>query len=235
MREGEILLAIETSTQWSSVALLRADFVIAEMGVMIQKDHSGPLASRIERMLAETGTDVRDIGAVAVSRGPGSFTGLRVGVGFAKGFITGSLRRLYAVGTLETVAAGVIHSQLPICAMLDARKGEVYAALFSREAGKLVAREGPLSGAPEPFLASMAEPALFVGDGALAYRQLIERRFGESALVAAVSLSLPRASVMGGLVSSFPDSYLVSQPAAFEPSYVRPPEAVVKWREKEQG
>ena len=235
MKEEGVLLALETSSQWSSVALLSGGVPIAEMGVVIKKDHSGPLAGRIERILAETGTDVQEVNALVVSRGPGSFTGLRVGVGFAKGFITGTSRRLYAVSTLETVAAGVFPSGLPICALLDAKKGEVYAALYEREGERLVAREGPLASAPESFLDGLKEPALFVGDGALAYRNLIERRFGKSAHIAPRSLSLPRASIMGDLVNSSPDAYVVEDPVTFEPIYMRPPEAVVKWRATEKG
>lgn len=235
MKEDGVLLALETSSQWSSVALFSGGVPIAEMGVVIKKDHSGPLAGRIERLLAETGTDVCAVRALVVSRGPGSFTGLRVGIGFAKGFITGTARKLYAVSTLETVAAGVFPSKLLICALLDARKGEVYAALYQREGERLVVREGPLASTPETFLEGLREPALFVGDGALAYRNLIEKRFGSSAHIAPRSFSLPRASIMGDLVSSSPGEYLVEDPVTFEPIYIRPPEAVVKWRATEKG
>jgi tRNA threonylcarbamoyladenosine biosynthesis protein TsaB len=231
----DILLAIETSGRWSSVALLSGGRTLAETGVAIGKDHSGPLAGRIAALLAATGIDVGEVDAVAVSRGPGSFTGLRVGVGFAKGFITGTTRKLYAVSALETVAAGVLFSELPICAMLDAKKGEVYAALYRAEKGRIVLREGPLARTPGELLEEIAEPVLFVGDGALAYRRLIEERFGKDARVAPPSFSLPRAGVMGELVCASPSGYLVTDPGTFEPHYMRPPEAVVKWTETERA
>jgi tRNA threonylcarbamoyladenosine biosynthesis protein TsaB len=234
MREKTILLAVETATSWSSSAVLHGTELIAETGTVIKKDHSGPLVSRIEHLVKDAGLQMEDISAVAISGGPGSFTGLRVGAGFAKGFIFGTDRKLYAVSTLETIAAGCVHCRLPICTFLDARKGEVYAAIHRWEGKQLVTDQEPVSVNPDEFLNTIKEEMVFVGDGVLVYRELIEGILGTEVQLAPSAFNVPRASVMGYLVSSREDSFLVEDPATYEPSYIRPPEAVVKWRGKEK-
>ncbi|MFQ6103424.1 MAG: tRNA (adenosine(37)-N6)-threonylcarbamoyltransferase complex dimerization subunit type 1 TsaB [Candidatus Glassbacteria bacterium] len=230
MNDPAILIAIETSTNWSSVALIRGPELIAETGIFIRKDHSGPLGGRIDRIIRDAGLGVEEIDGVVVPAGPGSFTGLRVGVGFAKGFICGSGRQLYAVSSLKTIAAGLPFCELPICSLLDARKGEVYAQVFRWERGDLLTVSKPVSSPPDEILESIQEETIFAGSGCLVYRELLERELGGKAHMAPSTCSIPRAAVMGHLVSGCPEEYLVGDPQTFEPAYIRPPEAVVRWR-----
>ncbi len=234
MNSDQVLLAIETSTRWSSIALLRGENVLAELGVSIRKDHAGTLAARIEGLLTGAGIDADGVNAVAVSAGPGSFTGLRVGAGFAKGFLFGSDRKLYAVSVLTTIAAGLPWSHRPVCPFLDARKGEVYAAVYSWEGSGLVVRKQPQSSDPRIFLEGLEEPPVFAGEGSHTFRKLIEERFPGKACIAPPVYGVPRAGVMGTLAHTGGDRYLVEDPALFEPLYIRPPEAVAAWRSRKK-
>jgi len=175
---------------------------------------------------------MEDIRAIAVSGGPGSFTGLRVGVGFAKGFIQSTGRKLYAVSTLETIAAGFMFCNIPVCSLLDARKGEVYAAVYRWDNSKLDTLLAPVSLPPEEFLDTIDvdKVCLFAGEGSVTYRELIADRLGDRARFAPGAAGVPRASVLGHRVCVTGDAYLVKDPASFEPSYIRSPEAVVKWK-----
>ena len=157
-----VMLAVETSTPWSSVALLRDGIPVAEIGMHIEKDHSGPLVDRIMNMLAGSGIDRDKVLSVVISRGPGSFTGLRVGAGFAKGFIFGSDRVLHAVSSLEVLAANIPFSGLPVCAMLDARKGEVYAAVYRWEGRVMQTVREPVSASPETISSVISLPSYFM-------------------------------------------------------------------------
>lgn len=228
MSENEILLAVETSTTWSSSAVLRGGELLAETGTLIRKDHSGPLVRRIESMVRESGLSIDDVNSVIVSGGPGSFTGLRVGIGFAKGFICSTARQLFAVSSLETIAAGLTCFDRPICVMLDARKGEVYTATYRWNAGELQAVSEPASHPPEKVLENVLNETVFTGSGSIVYRDHIVNMLGEKALPAPVYSSFPRAGVMGQLVHKRPEHYLVKDPSTFEPMYIRPPEAVKK-------
>jgi tRNA threonylcarbamoyladenosine biosynthesis protein TsaB len=235
MKDDSIFLALDTATRWSSVALLRGPVPLAELGLLVQKDHAGSLAARIDQLLAGANLHVDDVGAVVVSAGPGSFTGLRVGAGFAKGFLFGSDRKLYAVSVLTTIAAGVPFSRRPICPFIDARKGEVYAALYSWEEEEIVVCRQPQSSDPRIFLEGLEEPPLFVGDGARTYRDLIEGRFPGEVFIAPSVYGVPRASVMGSVAASGGDRYLIEDQSSFEPHYIRPPEAIVTWRDRKKS
>jgi tRNA threonylcarbamoyladenosine biosynthesis protein TsaB len=235
MKQNPLILALDTSTGWSSIAMLRGTRVLAELGIAVRKDHAGPLAGRIDRLFAGVGVTAGEVDAVVVSAGPGSFTGLRVGAGFAKGFLFGTDRKLYAVSVLTTIAAGIPFTPRPICPFLDARKGEVYAAVYAWEGSGLVERRQPRSSDPRTFLGELEEPPIFVGEGASAFRELIEERFPQEACIAAPVYGVPRAGVMGTLAVEGGDRYLVEDPALFEPLYIRPPEAVAAWRNRKKS
>jgi tRNA threonylcarbamoyladenosine biosynthesis protein TsaB len=135
-----LILNIETATTVCSVCLSDGDKILAIRETRDHNSHSKVVAVFIEEILKETGTDRRKLDAVAVSKGPGSYTGLRIGVSTAKGLCYALDIPMIGVGTLEAMAHGIRQQVLPekpdlpvvIVPMIDARRMEVYTALFDR-------------------------------------------------------------------------------------------------------
>ena len=125
-----VLLAIETATPVCGVALLRDGRTLMERSLDVGKVHAERLAVMVNDGLAEVSLAPSDVEAVAVSCGPGSFTGLRIGLSFAKGFVLAGDAGLVLVPTLEGLAAHVAVCDRNVCAILRARRGEFYAAVY---------------------------------------------------------------------------------------------------------
>jgi tRNA threonylcarbamoyladenosine biosynthesis protein TsaB len=154
------VLALETATGFASVAVLRRGALLAELTSTGARPHSGRLLPAVDHVLAAAGLTLAGLGAFAVSIGPGSFTGLRVGVATLKGLAFGDARPVAAVPTLAALAAGAAASGEPVLACLDARRGEVYAAAFAPGGAPLVP-EGVFT--PEALARAAPRPCTLVG------------------------------------------------------------------------
>ena len=160
------VLAIETSTLAGGVALLDGDRVRAEYLLDVSATHSERLMPAIDRVLADAGWRAADLQGLAVAVGPGSFTGLRIGLSAAKGLAFALGIPIAAVPTLDAMAAALPFAALPVCPVLDARKGEVYCALY-RWSGHAMRREWDYLALPPTTLAArLTEPVIALGDGA---------------------------------------------------------------------
>ena len=166
------IILIETSTALCSTALAEDGKIISYRESTAPKAHASLTAVFIKEMLDEHGLTIADCDAVCVSMGPGSYTGLRVGVSTAKGLCFGAGKPLLAVGTLDTLVwQAISEGMLPngckyIVPMVDARRMEVYTAVFSTE-GKQLTETEPHIVTGESFADKLAEgPVLFIGDGA---------------------------------------------------------------------
>ena len=171
------ILLLETSTSTLSVALSADGKVIAERICTEPRQQASLAAPLVKEVLDDAGLSVADCDAVCVSKGPGSYTGLRVGVSTAKGLCFGAGIPLLSVGTLEILAYSVILSEAKnlkyIIPMIDARRMEVYTAVFSPEGKQLTEVEAKIVG-PDSFAGELAEGAvLFIGDGALKCREVL--------------------------------------------------------------
>lgn len=183
-----IILNIETSTPVCSVALAENETILALRESSEEKSHAGNLAVFIAEILSEKKISSTDLDAVAIGKGPGSYTGLRIGVATAKGLAYGAKIPLIAVSTLETMVRFFLqrteNEKLPfpfdvntvLCPMLDARRMEVYMAQFNSSGQRLenetaaVIRSDTFSSVPE------SRPIVFFGSGASKCRNLITRK-----------------------------------------------------------
>jgi tRNA threonylcarbamoyladenosine biosynthesis protein TsaB len=147
------ILGLDTATWKASVGLRIDGETVAEKSRTADGSHAVSLLSLIEEVLQDGGCSVRDLDAVAVSGGPGSFTGLRIGLSVAKGLAYATGARLIAVPTLEALARTVAHLDGKVCPVLDARKGELYAACFQSSHGILQRLTEDLLLTPEELLA----------------------------------------------------------------------------------
>ena len=173
------IIFIETSTALTSVALSEEGRIVAVKETDVPRSQASLTAPFIDEMLRERGLTVKDCDAVCVSKGPGSYTGLRVGSSTAKGLCFGADLPLIAIGTLETLVAQAIDGGLVpegcryIIPMIDARRMEVFSAVFSPD-GKQLTETAPVIVDGTTYAACLAEgPVLFIGDGALKCREVI--------------------------------------------------------------
>ena len=173
------IILIETSTALCSTALAEDGKIIVYKESETPRSQAAMTAPFIKEMLDGQGLSVRDCDAVCVSMGPGSYTGLRVGVSTAKGLCFGAGIPLIAVGTLDTLVwqahdEGLLPSGCTaVVPMIDARRMEVYAAVFTPE-GKQLTETRPQIVGPDSFTAQLEEgPVLFVGDGAMKCKDVI--------------------------------------------------------------
>ena len=161
----ERIILIETSTALCSVALAEGGVVTAYRESSAPKAHASLTAVFIQELLSERELTLADCDAVCVSMGPGSYTGLRVGVSTAKGLCFGSGKPLLAVGTLDTLVAQAASDARFIIPMVDARRMEVYTAVF--ENGRQITETAPAIIDENSFAEYLEQgPCLFIGDGA---------------------------------------------------------------------
>ncbi len=173
-----LLLAFETSAKAASVALFDENTLLAEQYQNTGLTHSQTLLVMAEDVLKQCGKKPSDVQGVAVANGPGSFTGVRIGVAAAKGFAWGADIPIYGVSTLEAMALGLGISQGYICPVMDARRSQVYNALFYVNQG-VISRETPDRAISledlKKELKDLEKPVFLVGDGSiLCYNTLQE-------------------------------------------------------------
>ena len=230
------LLLINTATPAGSVALTAGEEVVAELLLNLAGPHSDHLLPGIEALLRQTGWQLADLAAVAVVAGPGSFTGLRVGVATAKGLAFAAAKPLVGISSLQTLACQVPGTLLPVCSLLDARKQEVYAGLYQWRDGvpQPLAPERVID--PELLLDQLSGETLFVGEGCKVYRTLIVRRLGTRAHFAPWPCNPLRASSAAPLALAALASGETASAAALQAVYIRRSEAeIMQERQAETG
>ena len=173
-----LILAFETSAKAASVALHDGEKLLGESYQNTGLTHSQTLMVMAEDLLKQCGKTAADVTAVAVAEGPGSFTGVRIGVAAAKGFAWGAEIPCYGVSTLEAMAASLNAWEGTVCSVMDARRSQVYNALFAANCGSYTRiREDRAISLRElgEELQNMPKPVFLVGDGSkLCYNTLLE-------------------------------------------------------------
>lgn len=167
------ILGIETSTPIGSVGLIDGDKLIAEQALDITRHHSARLMPVIDQTLKWGNLSIQEIDAVAVSVGPGSFTGVRIGVGTAKTICYAIQKPIVGVSTLAAIAYNLRHVESQICVVLDARRDEVYGATF-RGGGKWERQSDDLCLPIQDLLTRVTPPTIFSGSGLDRYADRIE-------------------------------------------------------------
>ena len=215
------ILLIETSTAQLSAALSEDGAITASRTCDEPRMQASLTAPFVKEILDEKGLSVRDLDAVCVGKGPGSYTGLRVGVSTAKGLCFGAGLPLLSAGTLDVLVQeahrlGVVPEGCKyIVPMVDARRMEVYAAVFTPE-GKQLTETKPVIIDADSFAAELAEgPVLFIGDGALKCRETLT---SDNAFFAA---AFPTAMAMAPLAEAAFNEKRFEDVAYFEPFYLK--------------
>jgi tRNA threonylcarbamoyladenosine biosynthesis protein TsaB len=227
-----LLLAIESATEVASVALARDGATLAVRRTGPGRPASEALLPAVLDLLAEAGAGLDAVDAFAVSVGPGSFTGLRVGVSTVKGLAFGGDRPVVAVPTLAALALRAARPEACVAALLDARRGEVYAALHAGDA-----REPALLAAgvlrPADLVAALeahagARDLVAIGDGVSVVRDALAARFGARVAFVEGEAGRPDAVAVAALGARLLARGEGRDAAAIAPVYVRRAEAEVR-------
>jgi tRNA threonylcarbamoyladenosine biosynthesis protein TsaB len=224
------ILAIETSTLLGGIAILDGESgLIAEMRLNVKSAYSERLMTETDHILKQAGVGISDIDAFAISIGPGSFTGLRIGLGTVKGFSYATGKPIVTVPTLEALAWHFTYSRYPVCTMLDARKKEVYASLFRWEGEGFTALMDSAAMRVTGLLGngrfSSGEKIIFTGEGSLLYKKDIISMIGERALFASPEKTVPSPAIIAsiGMQKALMGDF--SDPVSLVPLYIRRSEA----------
>jgi tRNA threonylcarbamoyladenosine biosynthesis protein TsaB len=223
-----IVLGIETSSVHGGVALVGTEGLIAEQVLNLEVTYSERLLPAIDRVLADVGLTAAELGGLAVAIGPGSFTGLRIGLSTAKGLAAASGVPLVGVPTLPALAWSLPFCRYPICPILDARKGEVYCALFRWEQASLVQVLEDVAVRPRLLAESITEPTVFVGDGVAAYGDVLTQVLGSRAIFPPPPLRGARPAATAALGRERLMRGERDDPSGLVPRYLRPSEAELK-------
>lgn len=226
------VLALETATMLGGVAILSdEDGLIGELRVNVRIAHAERLMPAIQWLLTASRISIRDIDAFAVSIGPGSFTGLRIGLSTAKGLSYSTGKPLVPVPTLDAFARTLPFCTYLICPMLDARKNEVYTALYKWEGSlcKKIIPETLIM--PAEFLREIKGAAVFIGDGAMSYKRLIIDTLHTDAIFPPSGKMLSSASAIAEIAIEKLRDGIDIDPITLTPFYIRKSEAEIHWKE----
>lgn len=221
------ILAIESAALSAGAAVVVDDTLKSEQFLHNGLTHSETLLPLLDAALRGADLTMRDIDAVAVSAGPGSFTGVRIGMGTAKGLALGAEKPMLCVPTLLALVYNVLYYDGFIVPIMDARRGEVYTATYYCQSGELK-EITPMRAIPLRTLLEEVDTAMFVGDGVPVHRAAIEEALGEWAQFAPPHLLHHRASS----VAMASRSLSPISPHEAEPFYLRLSQAEREYLEK---
>lgn len=232
-RNNMKVLAVETSTMLGGVAVVDDEKgLVAETRLNVKTTHSERLMTAVDNVLKQAELILSDIDVFGVAIGPGSFTGLRIGLSTVKGLSYATGKKIVTVPTLEAFAWNFPFCPHQVCLMLDARRSEVYAAVFKWEDNGFRRLLPETSIRPEDLLKSLEGTVLFAGEGVSLYNKKIVDIFKERALIAPPQTMVPSPAnvAMLGLEKAKNGNYADSWTQV--PYYIRRSEAEVKWSEK---
>ncbi len=221
------ILAVDSSALTATAAVMADGQIKSEMSFTTSLTHSETVMPMIDEVLKKANLAINDIDLFACSEGPGSFTGLRIGIGTVKGLAYGLDKKVCGISTLEALAHNISYTDFLIAPIMDARRSQVYNALYKYENGVLITVTEPRALDVEELCNEIKERVIFVGDGVKVYKDKIAELLGDKAFFAAPQHCLQRAaSVAFAALDRIPVS-----PEELSVVYLRKPQAE---REREE-
>lgn len=232
-----IILSIDSSTPVAGVAVADGEQLLGEIFLNTKNTHLEKLLPLIRQLLQDLELSVEDLDAVAVTQGPGSFTGLRIGMATAKGLAQGADKKLITVPTLDCLARNLLHYPGVICPILNAQKKQVYTALY--RGGHQLERLSDYQAIGVEQLAQqllqLEEDVWFLGDGVAAFADVLVQKLGSQCHFAEGNVRLSRASSLAMLSAERAECGQFDDLFQTELIYIRKPEAEVQWEARQQG
>lgn len=223
------ILTLDTSTSLASVAVTVAGSIAAETVFCTDRTLSARLIPEIQRLLEIAGLSITNIDLFACTTGPGSFTGVRAGIATTQGLALATGKPCTGFSSLALLALNFPLAAHPVCTLLDARKGEVYGALFDCSSPLPAARISDCVLPPEQFLdelcAISTTPVIFAGEGAVRYREIISGQMGTRARFAPLPCNAGHSANGSLLALEQYRSGNTLEPARLLPVYLRASEA----------
>ena len=232
------LLAMDASGIAGSVAYIKDGKLVGEYYICDKLTHSQTIMPMLEEMKALLNINLEEIDAVAVTSGPGSFTGLRIGVTAAKALALALEVPIIGVPTLDTMAHAMVYTDYLIAPIMDARRNQVYTALYKWESGVLNRLTEHMAVDIESYIDDLnkrQEKIIFLGDGISAYEEKIKEVLGEKAVFAPSFCQLQRASVLAHVATERYKRGEVEDPSLFVPIYLRKSQAEREKEERERN
>jgi len=226
MAEKSKILAIETSSRVGSIALAEGDELLAVERFQRNPRHVAELLPAIEKKTRELGWRANELEEVYVSAGPGSFTGLRIGITVAKTLAQACGARIVAVGSIEVIAANAPDEAVNVGVVLDAKRKQIFAGRFERKNGKLINTLPACLIDPGQFVKESPRPLLLIGEGIKYHQEALK---GEGVSIADESLGLPRAEMVHRIGREMAKKGEYAGAAELTPIYLRLPEAEELW------
>lgn len=227
------VLAVDTSSNTATVAVMEDDLLLAEYTVNHKKTHSQKIMVMIDQILKDLELTAADIDIFAAAVGPGSFTGLRIGVATVKALAHAHNKRVVSVGTLEALAYNLPHAEHIIVPILDARRNNVFTASYIWDDGlKEIGEPEGITIEECVGVCSNFIDTIFLGDGAIAHREYIESELGENALFPHGAALTSRASSVAALAMDKAKRGETQSYLEMVPKYIKKSQAEKELEEK---
>ena len=232
-----IILSIDSSTPVAGIAVSDGKKLLGEVMINTQNTHSEKLMPMVAQLLNDLQMHIQQIDAVAITCGPGSFTGLRIGMATAKGIVQGGNKKLIAIPTLDTLAQNLNHYPGIICPIMNAQKKQVYTAIYkSTETGmeRLSDYQAIEAEKLADQLLELGETVWFTGDGVDAFADVFCDKLGDRCRLADGNTVLPRAGALAMLAAERAEQEQFDDLYQAELIYIRKSEAEVQWEARNQ-
>lgn len=230
-----MILALESSGLVASVALVTEEKVIGEYTTNFKKTHSQTLLPMMDALVQMTGIPLEEIDAIAVSGGPGSFTGLRIGSATAKGLGLALGKPLISVPTVDAIAYNLCGSSDLVCPLMDARRSQTYTGLYAFEGSRMITVLPQRAVGIDEILEeinSRGRKTVFLGDGVPVFRQAIQEKLLVKYDFAPVHLCMQRAAALGALAVQYYAEGKTESAREHKPDYLRLSQAERELAEK---
>lgn len=227
-----IILSMDSSSLVTTVALLKDEYVLGEFTINFKREHSVILMEKVEELLKDCEVDINDVDGFVVSKGPGSFTGLRIGMATVKGLSMGSNKPYVSISSLDALAYSLINFDGLICPIMDALRDSVFTCIYKNVDGKLTKVIDYSALSLEELateINSKGEKVIFTGDGVYKHKDYLKENI-PNAIFAPNHLNIIKASSLGelGMIELKNGNFDDKNSA---PLYLKKPQAV---RELEQ-
>lgn len=226
-------MGIDSSTPESSVALVKDGRVLNQAEVDTNATVSNQILVLVDNVLTASNSKLADLDGFCLTTGPGSFTGLRVGASILKGLLLATSKPFVKIDSLEAVAWQAMPTNSEVCAILDAKKKEVYTARFRPNNGTLKRLTSDQALTPNQLCQEIKEPTIFIGNGLNSYSLLLTSQLGKKFLPIQHKPPYTVAACAARIAEDRFENQKKNNPDEVNIKYVRKPEAELKLKEKE--
>lgn len=226
-------VALDTSTEYLSLGICEDKKVLFTQTTLLERNHSALLLPILEDVLKRLGLSIRNIDGFIVGLGPGSFTGLRVGISMVKAMAVSLQKQVVGVPTLDCLAEallekGKLPEKMEVAPFVDAKRNQVYAALYIKQNGTLRKKIPEQVTPPDPFLKALRGETLFLGGGATLYRGVIQKTLGKRAHFTDSFHDIPDPATLLAMGFQRFQKKQLENPSTLVPLYLYPKDCMIR-------